>query len=159
MITTLELSDGRQIEVQNFNSSLSCYGMLVFDTNRQHVLTITTHRGVIGFPKGKRKPLESPIDCAIRELEEETGFQAQYLNTINQPTEMIIENSHNGRPSIGLIQLVAKSTAPPPTPQDTNELVSAQWMNAQQLCAHAAVCRKQGRAQVLLYVADLLRNY
>ena len=57
---------------------------------RNNVLTVTQYRYVFGktlleIPAGKLDPGEDPLECAKRELHEETGFSAsriQYLTTI-----------------------------------------------------------------------------
>jgi len=56
-------------------------------TDDDHILFIKNHRVTIGrtlleLPAGTMEPPESPLDCAHRELIEETGYQAQAINEL-----------------------------------------------------------------------------
>jgi 8-oxo-dGTP pyrophosphatase MutT (NUDIX family) len=51
-----------------------------------------------GFPKGRRNPHESNIDCAIREFEEETGIKKINYNILNiKPINEIFLGTNNIR--------------------------------------------------------------
>jgi ADP-ribose pyrophosphatase YjhB (NUDIX family) len=49
-----------------------------------------------GFPKGRRNYMEKDYDCALREFEEETGYNRQLLNNVNNilPFEEIFTGSN-----------------------------------------------------------------
>lgn len=56
-------------------------------TGKQEVLLVKQYRYPIGgelleIPAGKLEPGENPLDCAKRELEEETGYRALYWHQI-----------------------------------------------------------------------------
>lgn len=52
-------------------------GVICMDLKTKRFLVVKNKWGVYGFPKGQIKPREKYIDCAFRELEEETGVTKQ----------------------------------------------------------------------------------
>ena len=59
-----------------------CAGFIILTQNKDKVLLITTHRNIIGFPKGKKKKNEDSIQVAYRELQEETGLTSDMIRPI-----------------------------------------------------------------------------
>ena len=51
-----------------------CAGFVVFSSDHERVVLVETHRGHLGFPKGKRHKGETLEETAYRELKEETGL-------------------------------------------------------------------------------------
>ncbi|XP_076444098.1 m7GpppN-mRNA hydrolase-like [Babylonia areolata] len=53
-----------------------CFGGIILTPNYTHVLMVQGFGSKTswGFPKGKKENLESGINCAVREIEEETGL-------------------------------------------------------------------------------------
>ena len=60
---------------------IHCAGFIIFHDDM--VILVSTHRGNISFPKGKRLKGELPIDCAWRELNEETGLDKSHIKIID----------------------------------------------------------------------------
>lgn len=59
-----------------------CAGFIIFTQSIDKVLLITTHKNIIGFPKGKKEKNEDSIKAAYRELQEETGLTADMIQPI-----------------------------------------------------------------------------
>jgi 8-oxo-dGTP pyrophosphatase MutT (NUDIX family) len=49
-------------------------GVFIFDPNKNKVLIIQSKGNLWGIPKGSKKYKETDIECAIREVKEETGL-------------------------------------------------------------------------------------
>lgn len=60
-----------------------CYGFIIFNADHSEVLTVTTTRGTVGFPKGKKKKGEFPLACAFRELKEETDLDPEDITILD----------------------------------------------------------------------------
>jgi mRNA-decapping enzyme subunit 2 len=58
----------------SFNKS-RCYGGIIKCSSTGKYLLVKGFTGKWSFPKGHRENNESPIDCAIREIYEETGIK------------------------------------------------------------------------------------
>ena len=54
----------------------NCFGFIVVDIKNKKTILVETPEGHLSYPKGKyeKKKDKSIYDCAIRELEEETGI-------------------------------------------------------------------------------------
>ena len=66
----------------------SCGAILyTVENNKRYYVLIMEANGSYGFPKGHRNPNESDVDCALREIKEETGvvakLDANYKRTIS----------------------------------------------------------------------------
>lgn len=81
--------------------AISCAGCIVFRfvESELQVCLIATHKGIYGFPKGKREKGERLIQGALRELNEETGIREDQITQLNE-TKFVDELSRNGIPSI-----------------------------------------------------------
>lgn len=73
-----------------------CAGIIVFWKNK--TVLVSTQRGNMSFPKGKRKKGETSIETAWRELEEETGLGKSEVELINE--EPIDEITPKGNVSV-----------------------------------------------------------
>ena len=60
----------------SFNKS-RCYGGIIKCTTTGKYLLVKGFTGKWSFPKGHREKNETPLDCAKREIYEETGIQLQ----------------------------------------------------------------------------------
>lgn len=121
-----------KIYKQNFRDKKQqmpmCGGFVVFCKN--HVLLVKTPKGVWGFPKGKRKPEinEKLLQCAFRELEEETSFKENHIQTIDTENIYFDEVTDKGVASVRLFLAIASEMLKP-KPQDPDELAEAKWVN------------------------------
>ena len=66
----------------------SCGAILyTIENGKRYYILIMEANGSYGFPKGHKNPKESDIDCALREIKEETGVVAtidsNYKRTIS----------------------------------------------------------------------------
>lgn len=57
-------------------------GSFVYDSLREKVLLVQSRGQMWGPPKGRINPLESTLDCAIREVREETGLELPITNLV-----------------------------------------------------------------------------
>jgi len=71
----------------------SCGAVLytVIDGKREYVL-IMEPNGSYGFPKGHRRRNETEIDCALREIKEETGIDANILPNFKRTIKYPVSN-------------------------------------------------------------------
>lgn len=103
----------------------NCAGFIVVCNDC--VLLVSTHKNVWGFPKGKRHTKELHIDCAYRELKEETGLTAKDITPLDIDTFWINELSNKGTPSVRLYIATTDKMIQPKI-QDVDELASAKWV-------------------------------
>lgn len=66
---------------EDISKKLSC-GVLVVDKNNQLLILHVTGQDFWDIPKGTQEEFESPIDTALREMEEESGIVASKENLI-----------------------------------------------------------------------------
>lgn len=121
----------------------SCAGFIVIC--KEHVLLVCTHKNVWGFPKGKRNTKEKHIDCAYRELKEETGLDTKDIITVDIDTFWLHELSNKGTPSVRLY-IATTSELIKPNVQDTDELSTASWIKISE--AHKLL-KIKNRSQIL----------
>ena len=67
-----EYRDDNKIYNDNIRDKKS--GVVIHNTDTNHILLVQSRGNLWGFPKGSLEINESFIDCAIRELREETGI-------------------------------------------------------------------------------------
>ena len=108
------------------------YGCILFNQNQTHVLLVQSKRGNWGFPKGKREFGETPKECALRELQEETGIQSHWFTTIeNDPHHVVeMESLEDPCPSVGLFvgSLLSQHSEYLPKPEVSGEIQSCSWV-------------------------------
>lgn len=77
-----------QIQTQ-FIEKLPCYGGIIFDPTLQNVLIVKKlHCGTLGFPKGKRNKGETPLETALREVNEETSLKLSDITLVPSPVPL-----------------------------------------------------------------------
>lgn len=62
----------------------NCFGVIVLDLVNKKTILVETPNGYLSFPKGKyekNKDLTN-LNCALRELEEETGIKSDYIDIL-----------------------------------------------------------------------------
>jgi 8-oxo-dGTP pyrophosphatase MutT (NUDIX family) len=122
-----------------------CAGFVVLA--QDHVLLVSTHNGNWGFPKGKKKKKESLIECAHRELYEETGLDGHDIMSIDTENLFFNEISKKGRITVRLY-LAALNTDHliQPVINDQEELEKAEWVEIHQA---EKILTVKNRSQVL----------
>ena len=100
-----------------------CGGFIVLNQDKTKCLLVkATHWG---FPKGKKNKNESIIQCAIRELYEETSLRENDI-VIDYNYDMMFELSHTGQAAVGLFVAYANDTCSIKI-IDTDELDDIGW--------------------------------
>ena len=69
------------VQFNRYKKKIPVHGGILLNEQLTHVLLVQTYmsNGKWGFPKGKVNEDESPADCAVREVQEETGFDCSRL--------------------------------------------------------------------------------
>lgn len=118
---------------KEYKQSVPTYGAILLDPTLQHCLLVQGFfvKASWGFPKGKVNQDERPVDCAIREVLEETGFDIRDLIDENR----FLENRFNDQ--ISRLYIV------PGVPQDTpfqaktrQEIKDFNWFRVDYLPVH-----------------------
>lgn len=79
-------------DFKRYKSNVPTYGAILLNKSKTKCLLVRGFYGKnYGFPKGKVNINENPVECAIREVREETNFDCrEYLD----PNEFISKNFH-----------------------------------------------------------------
>jgi putative RNA 2'-phosphotransferase len=102
-----------------------CGGFIVLNPDKTKCLLVKANYW--GFPKGKKDKKESIMQCAIRELHEETSLTENDIE-IDYDFPMIFELSNNGGQAVGLFVAYAKSEEGIKI-QDVDELNDIGWFS------------------------------
>lgn len=101
---TWQTYDFSQHDPEHYDKAEKTYGLVIFRNNE--VFVIKTHEGKIGFPKGHREA-ETPMEAAIRELQEETGMklvnpkvlgEVEMSMQVDYPEELLNRHINNLKP-------------------------------------------------------------
>ena len=118
------------IEDRSYTKS-PCYGFVVYTTDNR-VLTVCTPSGHVGYPKGKKKKGEHGLQCAFRELHEETGLRPGDI----QLTGEVRSESREDRNGVSTTYYYASTPkAHNVCPEDPEELDDAEWQTIETLLA------------------------
>ncbi|WUR03218.1 mRNA decapping complex subunit 2 (DCP2) [Vairimorpha necatrix] len=71
----IDLMEGINI-FRTYKQAIKVYGCIIFDSKLESVLIVRENERInsYGFPKGKKSKDESGLECAIREVKEEIGY-------------------------------------------------------------------------------------
>lgn len=133
----------------------NCFGFIVLDIINKKTILVETSEGFLSFPKGKyeKKKDKSNLDCAIRELEEETGI---YLNMIKiKPNMILSEFTPKGNCNIQYYVCELDSSFDKFI-FDSNEISSVKWVDFEQI--NNLPNLKQQRKDVFLNLLNLLEQ-
>ena len=112
---------------QKFNQLKTSYQYNIdyYDKNRTTIWTEPEW----GFPKGRRNYLEIDIKCAIREWEEETGYNKDTINTIMNitPLNEIFIGTNNKSYKYKYYIAIMKDIIDIPTNYEVNEISMVKW--------------------------------
>ncbi|XP_060071150.1 m7GpppN-mRNA hydrolase-like [Ylistrum balloti] len=116
---------------RTYKMSVPTYGAIMLDPELKYVLLVQGFwtKSSWGFPKGKVNEEEAPHDCAVREVEEETGFDIVKLIDKNA----FLENHFNDQLTRYIYINTSRKEIKPKT---RKEIKSLQWFPIEALPAH-----------------------
>jgi bis(5'-nucleosidyl)-tetraphosphatase len=125
--TTLKLNFKKQQQ-----NKQDVYGAILYTKDKitdelLYVLVQGRYTGKWSFPKGHINNGELPIQCALREIEEETGINN--LLSISNNTDLL-EYKHIYYGNYYLIYLPEKIDL---NPRDQNEIIDAKWVTINEM--------------------------
>lgn len=118
---------------RDYKKSVPTYGAVILDKKMDHVLLVQGFlvRSSWGFPKGKVNKDETPMDCAAREVLEETGFD---IKPYIKPTEFIELRIMEQLTRLYYVVGVPSLTVF--VPKTRGEIKSVEWFNLDDLPCH-----------------------
>lgn len=117
--------DPKYVKFFKIDDKCGCGGFIVLNQNKTKCLLVNSNNW--GFPKGKKEKHESIMQCAIRELNEETSLTENDI-TIDYNFPMLFELSHKGEQSVGLFVAYSKKEDGIQI-KDTEELNDIGWFS------------------------------
>ncbi|XP_021957731.1 mRNA-decapping enzyme subunit 2 [Folsomia candida] len=118
-------------DFRTYRSRVPTYGAILMNQDLTQVVLVQGFRNQWGFPKGKVNENEDPIECAIREVFEETGYNMRPL--IN-PNHFIESKTHDRNDRLYLVRGV--DTQFPFFPQTQYEIKQISWFNIDEIPEH-----------------------
>ncbi len=110
--------------------TIPCAGFIILSEDNSKTILVSTHRGNLSFPKGKRNKKETTMETALRELNEETGLTE---NDICQVDDIFLDElSNNGNPSIRYFLAHIKDQTHKFT-FDSKELKEVKWYDCEKI--------------------------
>jgi 8-oxo-dGTP pyrophosphatase MutT (NUDIX family) len=107
----------------SYKSKVPVYGAVILNKSLDKVLLVQHYRSTTwGFPKGKINKDETDVQCAIREVKEETGFD---LTDLVEPEIFIDLQDKNKEGKLFIIQGISESTKF--SAQTRHEIRKIQW--------------------------------
>lgn len=116
--------DTKYIRVVNCDSSTPCAGIIVINPTNKKCLLVKANEW--GFPKGKKNIGEHLLQCALRELDEETSLSFDDIK-IDFFAPILYEKSYNGNNAVALFVAYTNKTIV--AVKDTDELSDIKWFD------------------------------
>jgi 8-oxo-dGTP pyrophosphatase MutT (NUDIX family) len=108
---------------RSYVKRIPTFGVILLDRSLEWVLLVQPYRGNSwGFPKGKANQDETPLDCAIREGFEETGYDARRHI---RPSDYIVQNDGDRKSTLFIATGVPVDF--PYAPRTRKEVSKCQW--------------------------------
>jgi len=113
----------------------NCFGFIILDIDKKHTILVETPNGNLSYPKGKfeKKKDLTQFDCAVRELEEETGITIDLIDIV--PNILLSEYKKENVCSIqyylGIMKIPNYVKF---NPIDPEEIVSVKWYSIDKIC-------------------------
>lgn len=119
---------------KQYKRTIGTYGAIIIDKTMKHVLLVQSFAGKNswGFPKGKINQNESPVDCAAREVLEETGFD---IIPHVDPCEYLERHANDQQNRLYLIDGIPLETNF--QPKTRREIRDIQWFPLEMLLSHS----------------------
>lgn len=112
-----------------YNRRIPRYGAILVSDDEKHVLLVKSFkRGLWCFPRGKHEGTESPEDCAVREVMEETGFDIR--SKLNEK-EWVEHIDDGQRCRLYIIRNVSREVKM--IPRTNHEIECCQWFDIRDL--------------------------
>lgn len=105
--------------------NIPCVGFVVFSTDSTRTILVSTPRGNLSFPKGKRKKGETDLETGLRELEEETGLTENDIIILS--SSFVDEKSSKGNTNVRYFVCRIKDDNFQLKIEDEEELQSVEW--------------------------------
>ncbi len=103
------------------------YGIIIENTiTNQYLLVKGRESGKYSFPKGHIEPNETPIECILRELYEETGIELIYTMTSIKMKDLI-------KSKIGMYLHCETTVNFPTATKDSNEIEEVGWYDKEEI--------------------------
>lgn len=122
--------DAILLDFRNYKMAVPTFGAILLSESLSHVLLVQSFfsKASWGFPKGKVNQDETPVHCALREVLEETGFDASHI--IQE--DLYLEHTYNDQ----MTRLYLVPGVPIGfkfIPQTRNEIKACQWFPIEEL--------------------------
>ena len=135
---------------------VNCYGFIILDVLNRKTILVETPNNNLSYPKGKfeKKKDYTQLDCAIRELEEETGLKPEQIDMI---PNLILSEINDKK--ICTIQYYVGIIKNPITSFifDTEEIISVKWYDYDKIFDLDKL--KQSRKDVFFELMQIMNKF
>jgi len=112
--------------------------------------TLPEHPGQIAFPGGRVEPVDSgPLDCALRETEEETGLPRHFVRPVGYLPQYLTITGYSVIPVVGF---VTPGFTPRPDPTEVAEIFEVPLEFIFDTANHHLETREFGGMEISFYV-------